>query len=557
MPLAPSASGNLLTVLLISPRWTLRVSRDSHPGSLVVIQLPRTRTGRALLVFLVVLTCCAYFFPMLNNWGSNSRMNLIYALGDQGRVQIDDYHQNTGDKAQFRGHYYTDKSIGPSLLGLPFYMVFKALVRLPPVARLASGDRGPGTLPTLHEVYRRYHLPVPGTPGAGHPPLYHAMALVFVTFFAMAVTSAMLGGALYLLADRFTAVPGNAVGLAVAFALGTPAFAYSNQLYPHQAAAFGGFVGFFMLWRVSEEGASKRWLWLVGALFGYAAASEYVWAPLLTLVVLGVGLRLCPRRDLLRIAGGAAPWFIATAFYNVAAFGTPIPAGYRYTAFSSPSEFGLFGLGAPAGFGTPSWESLYGITFSPYRGVFLLSPFLLLAPAGLYAMFRHDSRTRALSLTIIAISVALLLYNASYWAWSGADSVGPRHLISLLPFLALPIVFVLNEVRRAWQKAAVAALVILSIAHVWIQSLAAQAFPSEIIGQPLLEYGLPLVLAGDLRLNVGNVLGLRGLTVVIPLLALVAAILWTVPWAERLWMRRRMARGIDSIANTPAGPWSA
>ena len=259
-----------------------------------MIELPRTRNGRALLVFLFLLACYGYFFPTLNNWGSNSRMDLIYALGDKGKVRIDDYHQNTGDKAYFDGHYYMEKSIGPSLLGLPFYVIFKGLVRIPPLARLASGNRGPGALPTLEEVYKKYHLPVPGTPGAGHPPLYHAMALVFVTFFSVAVTSAMLGAAVFLLADRFSAAPGNAVALALAFGLGTPAFAYSNQLYQHQAGAFGAFVGFFVLWRVMEEGASKRWLWLVGALFGYAAASEYVLAPILTLLVVWAVLRLRP-----------------------------------------------------------------------------------------------------------------------------------------------------------------------------------------------------------------------------------------------------------------------
>jgi hypothetical protein len=89
--------------------------------NIAVIELPRTRTGRALLVFLFLLACYGYFFPTLNNWGSNSRMDLIYALGDKGTVRIDDYHQNTGDGAYFDGHYDMEKSIGPSLLGLPFY----------------------------------------------------------------------------------------------------------------------------------------------------------------------------------------------------------------------------------------------------------------------------------------------------------------------------------------------------------------------------------------------------------------------------------------------------
>ena len=96
----------------------------------------------------------------------------------------------------------------------------------------------------------------------------------------------------------------------------------------------------------------------------------------------------------------------------------------------------------------------------------------------------------------------------------------------------------LNEVKRAWQKAAVSALAILSIGHVWIQSLAAQAFPPEQVSQPFLEYGLPHVLAGELRLNLGNVVGLRGLAAAIPLLPLLAVILWTVPWIERLLQAR-------------------
>jgi hypothetical protein len=268
-------------------------------------RLPATRTGCAVLIFLLLLACYGYFFPALNNWGSNSRMNLVYALGDTGHVRIDAYHQNTGDKAYFDGHYYMEKSIGPSVLGLPFYLIFKVIVRLPPLAGIANGNEALGALPTLDEVYERYHLPAPGTPGAGHPPIYHAMALVFVTFFSVSLISALLGAVLYLMADRFSAAPQNAVGLAVAFGLGTPAFAYSNQLYQHQAGAFGAFVGFFVLWRVLDEGLSRRWLWLVGVLFGYAAASEYVLGPVLTVVVLWAGLRLRRRSDLLRIVGGA------------------------------------------------------------------------------------------------------------------------------------------------------------------------------------------------------------------------------------------------------------
>ena len=238
-----------------------REPSSNHTQPLIMLfQLPRTGRGRVVLVFLFLLTCFGYFFPRLSNWESNSRMDLVYALGDEGTIRIDDYHLNTEDKAFFEGHYYTEKSIGPSLTALPFYVLFRALVRLPPLARLANGETTLGALPSLERVYAEHRLPKPGTPGAGHAPVYHAMALTFVTFFSVAIMSAILGVAVYMMAARLSSRPRNALVLALVFGLGTPAFAYSNELYQHQAGAFGAFVGFFLLWRVVKEGASKRLL---------------------------------------------------------------------------------------------------------------------------------------------------------------------------------------------------------------------------------------------------------------------------------------------------------
>lgn len=276
---------------------------------------------------------------------------------------------------------------------------------------------------------------------------------------------------------------------------------------------------------------------MTGTLFGYAAASEYVLAPILMIPIVWASLRVRPRRDLLRVAGGAAPWFIATALYNVAAFGTPLPVGYRYSTFAGAFESGLFGFTAP------SWESAYGLTFSPYRGLFLLSPVLVLAPIGFYVMLRRDTTCRELAIVLLLIVLSLFTYNVCYWSWSGADAAGPRHLVSLLPFLSLPIIFVLNRAKRAWQRAAIAVLIGISIIEVWILSLAGQSFPSEMVGRPILDYALPLVRAGQLRFNLGTALGLHGLTATIPLFVLLATILWCVPRAERLWIAHQVRRG--------------
>jgi hypothetical protein len=511
-------------------------AHGSTPPWTLALRLPQTDAGRALLVLFLLLVTYGYFFPRLSNWESNSRMDLVYALGDQATVRIDDYHLNTEDKAFFESHYYSEKSIGPSVTALPFYVAFRGLVQLPPLAGLAYGEGGLGSLPSVEEVYAQHELPEPGTPGAGHPPVYHAMAVTFSTFFSVALMSAALGVVVYLMTSRLSASPGSAVAAALAFGLATPALAYSNELYQHQAGSFGAFVGTFLLWRVIEEGASKRLLWVVGALFGFAAASEYVLAPILAGILAWAIVRLRSPRQLWRVVAGATPWILATTAYNLAAFGTPVPVGYRYSIFGIPAG-SLFGL-VP-----PSWDSVFGITFSPYRGLFFVSPFLLGAPIGLFLMMRRD-RTRQLAVMLTFIILAFFVYNACYWVWDGGGAIGPRFLVPALPFLCLPIGFVFAAAKRVWQRSVVSVLVLLSVAAIWVQFLAGDNFPPDSVSRPISDYALPLLRRGEVRFNVGNLLGLQGLVTLAPLAVLLGATVLIVPSVERLWLRRRPARTV-------------
>ncbi len=76
-----------------------------------------------VMVFLLLLLCYGYFLPRAGrtDWNATGRADLVFAVADHGVLWIDDYHENTGDKAYFEGHYYTVGSIGPSLLALPAY----------------------------------------------------------------------------------------------------------------------------------------------------------------------------------------------------------------------------------------------------------------------------------------------------------------------------------------------------------------------------------------------------------------------------------------------------
>ena len=82
----------------------------------------------AILVFVLIL--CYGLFRQAPLWNENTRYDLVLALVDDRTTVIDPYHENTGDKAFYDGHYYTDKPPGSSLLGVPTYALIRGVSAL-------------------------------------------------------------------------------------------------------------------------------------------------------------------------------------------------------------------------------------------------------------------------------------------------------------------------------------------------------------------------------------------------------------------------------------------
>jgi len=402
------------------------------------------------LVFLMLLLCAGYFVPRAGrgDWNATARADLVFAVVDRGVLWIDHYHENTGDKAYFEGHYYPVGSIGPSLLALPAYLVLKPILALPPLARRL--DRSEAAI-------RAEPIP-PG--GQRNATPRERLAMLVMTLVAVSLPSAVLGVVVYRLARRLVPRDTDALAVALIYGLATVAFPYSKAMFQHQVSAFGAFVGFYLLWRVAREEAALWRLWVAGVLFGLATISEYPVAPFLLLLVLWAWREL-PRPGVLhRVAWGALPLGLLFAAYNWVIFHTPFPAGYRYhVEYHAVYEQGFMG------FTGPTWAALYGITVSPYRGLFFLSPVLLLSLPGLLLLWR--------------------------------DRVGRVVL---------------------W------GLVLVSGFNVWVQSIADQQYPpyefrGEVVTNPTTQWALPLLREGDVALNFGHWLGLRGLATLLPLAA--------------------------------------
>jgi hypothetical protein len=467
----------------------------------------------ALCVVLILLLCYAWFLPKTGgrDWVASSRAALVFAIADQGVLHIDAHHETTGDKAYFNGHYYTIASIGPSLIALPPYAMFRAAACSPPLAgRLCP------------------------SPAWAHSAGYARWAMVWITFFAISLPSAALGLLVYVLLGQVLGHWRHAFGLALLFGLATVAFPYSRAFFQHQLAAFCLASGFFMLWHVAQRRANPNWLWASGLMFGLAVISEYpLVLPLAVLIVWAAAVMPRPL-GLYRLALGSLPPLLAMAAYNLAITGTLLPVIYRYHVIHGDlHRQGFMGLA------WPSLEALYGITFSPLRGVFFMSPFLLLMLPGFYGLWRARPVLRPLVLTLAGLVASFFLYNSAYLFWTGGASIGPRYLVPMLPLAMLPVA---AGMQQAWRSRSgrliVAGLSVASLLNVWAQTIAGQYYPALSVDgvaqpNPLLQHAVPHLAASDIATNWGHFLGLSGWWSLLPLAAAVGCLL-----GLRLWLQR-------------------
>jgi hypothetical protein len=462
-----------------------------------------------LALFLVVLSCYAYFLPRWADWNQNSRFDLIVALVDNHTFAIDSYVANTGDYAAYDGHYYSDKAPGMALLGVPIYA---ALRHFMPPALMTRLDTTASTTAALAATLN------PTGTGVQSQKLWFFVALVVVDFIVGVVPAAVLALIVFWMVGQLGGGHSEQWVASILYALATCAFAYANSLVGHQTSAFLLFVGFAVLFGVRRTRPGRQWLFVAGFLLAYAMITEYPTA-LIVMVVGLYALVTLPRGVSVLVhmcLGGLLP-VAAMAIHDIGAFGTPLPVGYFHSAlWTNVHDVGLVSLTYP------HLDALWGITFGGYRGLFFLSPYLLFAAPGCRVLWRRG--WHAETAVLLAVPVVYMLYNSASAMWQGGFAVGPRYIVASLPFLGLAAgVGVVAAWRRVVLRPVVGIAVAWSFCAVWVETLGGQAFP-DTTPNPLFDFSLPKLLAGDVARNLGMVGGLGGWMSLLPLL--VATLVW-------------------------------
>lgn len=386
---------------------------------------------RNVLFFLCTLLLCSWHLDRGLNANTVSRAAMVAAVVEHGTLRIDAYHELTGDKALIDGHYYSDKAPLPALLMIPVYAPLVAL-----------GVLGPGE----HGLMTDKLLMLGGFL-CGSVPLALIITLCWLRI-------------------RSNATAFSPALLAALPFLGSFLFVYSGSFNAHLLGALFLLLAFIALERERH--------FVAGALCGCAVLCEYPLVLFPLAWVVWIFFTAADRRAafqrVLRFALGGLPLLVLMLAYNVLLTGDPLSVGYQHEA-NYTFMHDSFGMAHP------TLASMWGLTFSPYRGLFVYMPVMLLVVLALVLALRtRGFRTNAEILTPCLLSFLLI---ASYGMWWGGWAIGPRHLSAAAVLLAYRGLSLVAEHR--WMRWPFAALNVVGVGIAFIaKNTVWYSFPTEV-----------------------------------------------------------------------------
>jgi hypothetical protein len=469
---------------------------------------------RACLIAAVLFVSYAYFYQG-GGWNQNSRFDLIRAIVEEHTFEIDSYHQNTLDKAHINGHYYSDKSPGLAFLAVPAIYAARQILTAAGVDPKSS---------------------------AGLVALSYA-----ATMFSVALPSAIAFAGLLVVAVKLGATTESATFAAMSLGLATPMWAYATLLWGHALAGACLLLGFWVILEVQDAGTRSRTFLLAtlaGLLAGWATLSEYPAAPASAiLALLAVALVWNDKARLVvascGIPVGAGVCLVILLAYQSKAFGSALRPSYSYY---DPGAFPWMRHGL-LGITYPRIDVAFKLLFGGRRGLFPIAPVLIAAPFGLRALWRSGFRLPAAATA--AIAIYYWLFNAAFPAWHGGWSYGPRYMAAGIPLLAVGLAPIWDAASHKRRKVLMALACVSALFTLTAVSTSVQ--PVEGVKFPLIQVCIPSFLRGNLALdrgtfldpvgaqpgpiggsfNLGQLVGLRGLASLIPLLVVWGVTGWS------------------------------
>jgi hypothetical protein len=477
--------------------------------------------------FVLSLVLFAYTHQGHEGPTAMSRLDLMHGLVTSGTVKINAYHANTPDKASFGGNYFSDKAPGTVALALPGFLVGVFGGRLLGVS--LESDRGclisswvacAASLGLVAALGAAALLSWLGPHSAPRAALLTCAALFLgaapLPYATMMFSHALVVGCI--------AIGVWAVERQRAEA-GSPVPEVSNQSLVIAEELSGGgrqlpaFPARWWVW-----GKRNRWDLLAGFACGWALASEFTAG----LVVAGLFFWMVSFgwQRAVPFCLAAMPPLLLIPAYSWSCFGNPFILPYSLNASFPAMKEGLYAIK------WPDADTAFNLLFSPARGLFFWTPFLVMAGFGYWELIQTNRRLFWLTYAVPLLQV--LVISGRIWDWPAGPTLGPRYLAPMLPLLALPCALGVKRFPRLGGALAAYSILITTLATL---TDACPSFPD--FPNPLLDLHIPLFLKGEFSPNLGMVLGLSPYASVTVYYAMLIGGIW--------WLWRK-------AGNEPSGP---
>lgn len=436
-----------------------------------------------ILFFLINLLLSSWFLDTWNNANTTSRALPVVSWFEEGTLRIDKHHELTPDKAKINGHYYTDKAPLPTLIVIPFYGLINKLGWVEETEK-----NGPGM-----EVY------ILGGILCGS--LIFSMILLF---------------ALQKIRKRNPSL--SPVILVMMPFYGSFIFVYSGTFYAHLMSSMLILAGYLLI-------RKKQFVW-AGVFSGLAFLSEYTLALFFPVWALQIWIQEKSFFKGFLFGLGTLPAIVFIGIYNYIFTGSPFEMLYKYHTFQFLHE--------NYGFRFPSIESIWGLTFSNFKGLFFYTPFLIFF---FVVMIRKFSWQKFSRHYLTWISLGFFLVIASYDVWWGGWCYGPRLLFPVAVLLVFEGIFRLSEIRIS--KALFWILTGLGLAGAFLAKITVvYSIPSE-AANPFFDTIFPNIRL--LNFNPNNLW-----TMIFGMNPLIAGILWLGTFVFSIIMLNRLHKKIIS-----------
>ncbi len=344
-------------------------------------------TKKFIILFVVLnFFLSVFYLDTWQNGNTTARAIAVVAFAETHSLQIDKRQEESVDKIFINGHYYCGKAPLPLFIVIPFFEIVN-LFHIAPEnlehAAYITGDILCGSIP-------------------------FTLIILFSFLFIRKINTSTVSPVLLSMLPFYASF----------------IFIYTGTFYGHMVAAL------FLLLSYITLRFQKNYFWS-GVFCGLAFASEFPIAIIFLIWAMQIYLSERSFKPAIKFALGILPSLIFIGVYNYFLSGNIFNLPYKYDVVEENR--------INYGFSFPKADAMWGLSFSPYRGIFLYAPFLILIFYEMIKLYlqkplREIFSTFVSNYLIVAV-IIIFLFISSYFEWSGGWCYGPRQLFIIAVLL--------------------------------------------------------------------------------------------------------------------------